>query len=92
MAIVGEVDQVHLDTGPRCVIYEDGRPRTIVEQEGAHATVVWNPSVEKTMKMRDLEADAWRHFVCVETAAVADNRLLIDAGASHRLSARISAA
>jgi glucose-6-phosphate 1-epimerase len=92
MAIVGEVDQVHLDTGPRCVIYEDGRPRTIVEQAGAQAIVVWNPSVEKTMKMRDLEEDAWRRFVCVETAAVADNRLLIDAGASHRLSAHISAA
>jgi glucose-6-phosphate 1-epimerase len=92
MAIVGEVDQVHLDTGPRCVIHEDGRARAIVEQEGARATVVWNPGVEKTKQMRDLEGDAWRRFLCVETAAVADNRLLIDAGASHRLTTRISAA
>jgi glucose-6-phosphate 1-epimerase len=92
MAIVGEVDQVHLDTGPRCLIYEDGRPRTLVEQEGAHATVVWNPSVEKTKRLRDLEEDAWRRFLCVETAAIADNRLVIDAGAFHRLAARISAA
>ncbi len=92
MAIVGEVDQVHFDTGPRFVIHEDGRPCTIIEQEGASATVVWNPSVEKTKRLRDLEEDAWRRFLCVETAAVADNRLVIEAGASHRLATRISAA
>jgi glucose-6-phosphate 1-epimerase len=92
LAIIGEIDQVHFDTNMYCVLYEDGKPRTLVEQEHARATVIWNPGVTKTKKMRDLEEDAWRRFVCIEAAAVADDRLTIDAGATHRLATRISVA
>lgn len=41
-----------------------------MQQAGFPDVVVWNPWVEGCAKISDLENDAYRHFVCIESAAV----------------------
>jgi glucose-6-phosphate 1-epimerase len=82
----GETDQVHLHTEANCVIYDAGWERRIaVEKSGSASTVVWNPWAEKTLGLKDMEPDAWRGMVCVETANVADDAVTLPPGASHTM-------
>lgn len=82
----GETDQVHLHTEANCLIYDAGWERRIaVEKSGSASTVVWNPWAEKTLGLKDMEPDAWRGMVCVETANVADDAVTLPPGASHTM-------
>lgn len=81
-----ELDRVYLDA-PEVVQLHDpieARRLTITSQ-GAHSTVLWNPG-EALAKMRtDMDAEDYRHFVCVETANALANQYEIGAGEMHQL-------
>lgn len=63
------LDRVYYDaTGDR-ILEESGRKLRISAQ-GMPDTVVWNPGPERCATIADLPDDAWRHFVCIEAAAV----------------------
>lgn len=80
-----ETDQVHIATETTCVVRERGVITAVVEKQGSRSTVVWNPWIEKTAKMRDLDADSWRSFVCVESGNLGEDRVTLDGGASHTM-------
>jgi glucose-6-phosphate 1-epimerase len=69
LAIAGEIDRVYLDVD-HPVIVHDGDRRVLVERWGFPDVVVWNPGPALTATFADLPPDAYRHFVCVEAAAV----------------------
>lgn len=56
-----------------------GFPDLIMEKKGMPEAVVWNPHVEKSAGMADLEKNGWRHFACVEPA-VAVNPVKVQGG------------
>ncbi len=87
-----ETDRVYLDTANRHVIIDPlYQRRLIVETEGCPSTVVWNPWIEKTMRMGDVEDDEWPKFVCLETGAIADDELSVEPGGVCRFSTCIEA-
>ncbi len=90
LRIAKETDEVHLNTGAVCSVHDPVRNRrVVVEKSGSRSTVVWNPWVEKTRAMSDLEPDSWKNLLCVEVANAADNAVHLAPGASHKMAARI---
>jgi glucose-6-phosphate 1-epimerase len=63
--------------------------RIVVEKSGSNSTVIWNPWIDKTKGMSDLEPDGWKRMLCVETANAGENAVLLGPGESHKMTARI---
>jgi glucose-6-phosphate 1-epimerase len=88
--ITKETDHVHLSTRATCVIHDPVWNRRIfVEKSGSDSTVVWNPWIDKTKGMSDMDPAGWKEMICVETANAADNANHLPPGASHKLTATI---
>ncbi len=88
VTVTDEVDRIYTDVPAVLVINDVARPRAIqIESIGNKTSVVWNPWRAKTANMADLDNEAYQHFVCVETANAADDRIEIAAGESYRLTA-----
>ncbi|HYE90493.1 MAG TPA: D-hexose-6-phosphate mutarotase [Terriglobales bacterium] len=87
----GEVDRVFLDTTSACVVEDPARERRIrVEKTGSRVTVVWNPGPAKGPAVPDLGGDAWRRFLCVETANTGPYVVTLGPGECHAMTATIS--
>jgi glucose-6-phosphate 1-epimerase len=89
--IAKETDEVYLNTRAACVIDDPAWSRRItIEKTGSESTVVWNPWIEKSKTMSDLDPEEWRGMLCVETANVASNAITLAAGATHKMTVRVS--
>lgn len=83
----GETDRIYLSTEPRKTVVDPGLGREIlIDTEGARSTVIWNPWIEKTDRMSDLEQDEWPKMLCVETGNIADDAVELAPGERWRLS------
>lgn len=73
---VEEVDRVYLETTDECVIVDEVLARQIhIDKLGSRSTVVWNPWIDKAVKMGDFPDDGYKTMICVETTnAAADVR------------------
>jgi D-hexose-6-phosphate mutarotase len=91
IAIDREVDRIYLNTSADCLIEDSALQRRIrIASQGSHATVVWNPWIDRAAKMDDFAAQGYRDMVCVETANAADNVVIVQPGAVHRMTATYS--
>lgn len=87
----GEVDRIYQAVNAPITIADAAAARRCrIAAGGSHTAVVWNPGAAGAAAMADLDDDAHRRFVCVETANAADEVVTVDAGASHSLAARYS--
>ena len=85
-------DRVYYRHSGAAVITDPGIGRRIaIEKNGSGASVVWNPNSESCKRIGDMNPDDWRRFVCVETANAGGAPLEIAPGATHTISATISA-
>jgi glucose-6-phosphate 1-epimerase len=90
LRIAKETDQVHLNTEAACTVWDPlWNRRVIIEKTGSGSTVIWNPWIDKTKGMSDMEADGWQQMLCVETANAAENTISLLPGAFHELTATI---
>jgi glucose-6-phosphate 1-epimerase len=91
MTLTGATDRTYLNTEATCAI-EDGAGgrRIVIEKAGSRSTVVWNPWAELTAAMADMEPDGWRRMLCVETANVSENAVMLGQGESHTTRAVVS--
>ena len=90
LMITGETDRVFLDTVTACVVDDPGLARRLrITKRDSRASVVWNPGRERASMMRDIGEDAWRRFVCVETANLKPHAVELAPRARHAMSARI---
>lgn len=89
--MIGErVDRVYLNTESTCTIVDPGFGRKVViEKSGSRTTVVWNPWARLSAEMAELGADAYRQFVCVETVVGPQEQMVLPAGKTHKMVARI---
>ncbi|NQW99705.1 hypothetical protein HQ447_03530, partial [bacterium] len=79
--ITGEVDRVYLDTAATVEIADSGFGRRIrVEKSGSASTVVWNPWIEKSIRMPDFGEREYLQMLCVESGNVAQNQITLAAG------------
>ncbi len=90
--ITGETDRIYLNTQSDCVLDDPGLSRQItVEKSGSDATVVWNPWIAKAKAMPDFGDNEWPAMLCIETANVGESAITLAPGATHTMSATISA-
>jgi D-hexose-6-phosphate mutarotase len=62
----------------------------VVEKENSASTVIWNPWVDKSKAMPDFGNKEYIKMVCVETANVLDNKIIVAPSCEHTIQARIS--
>jgi glucose-6-phosphate 1-epimerase len=86
VTIGAETDRIYLDSSADCLIDDPGLKRRIrVRKRGSHSTVVWNPWIEKSVKMGDFGENGYLNMVCVESANAADDVVTIAPGGEHHL-------
>jgi len=84
-----ETDRIY-ESQATCVIHDPGLSRRVViDKRGSESTVVWNPWFAKAKAMRDFGDDEWPGMVCVETACIDPNRMVLKPGGAHTTSAHI---
>lgn len=67
----GEVDRIYLNTPDTLIIAdESARQHIIITKCGMPDVVVWNPWIEKSIRLADFGDDEYQQMVCVETGAV----------------------
>jgi len=87
----GETDRVYNDTEDNCVLTDKLWKRSIlVRKSGSRSTVIWNPWIEKSIRMPDFGEKEWSEMVCIETANVGTNRVSLEPGQSHATTVSIS--
>lgn len=76
----GEVDRAYLKIpGPVSILQPN--QKTIVVESTMPDGVIWNPWIEKSSKMADLQPDDWKRFVCVESGCI-ESPVVVEPGMS----------
>ncbi|MBE7926307.1 D-hexose-6-phosphate mutarotase [Pseudomonas saudiphocaensis] len=90
LKINGETDRIYLDLPPVLHLLDPTWKRRIsLETSGSNSAILWNPWIDKAQRLSQFADDAWQRMLCIETANVMDDRILLDAGASHTLAVSI---
>lgn len=69
LRLTGEVDRNYFDTPPTLQL-RDGARLLHIAQQGFVDTVVWNPGAVASAGFKDLAADDYQRFVCIEAASI----------------------
>jgi len=84
-----EVDRVYQRVESEVVLKDKNREIRI-KNGGSSSVVVWNPWIEKTKRMSAMKEDAYKHFVCIESANAFDDRKVLKPKESHTLRADLN--
>jgi glucose-6-phosphate 1-epimerase len=85
-----EVDRIYTDVKKELIIDDLAFDRRIlISSTGNNTAVVWNPWMETTAKMADLEDDDYQRFICVEAGNVATDVVQIPPGGKYSLQTNI---
>ncbi len=83
-------DRVYLQSESTCVVRDEGQARELeVSKDNSRTTVVWNPWVEGAAALPDMEPDAWREMLCVESANVGEAAVRLAPGEAHTMAIRL---
>ncbi len=69
------------------IILKDKNRTIKIENSGSSSLVVWNPWIDKCSKMSAMEPEAYKEFVCLESANAYDDFKIIQKNESHTLQA-----
>jgi len=87
-----ETDRIYIDTIADCSIKDPSLSRIIIiKKDGSNSTVVWNPWIEKSLRMQDFGNEEYRNMLCVETTKAQDDFVYLSPGCEHVLKTIISA-
>lgn len=87
----GETDRIYLDTPRRMSILDRAWKRRIeLDVSGSSSAVVWNPWIDKSRRLSQFDGDAWQGMLCIETARVMDDFLVLKPGDEHRMELKVS--
>ena len=79
-----ECDRVYQGVD-RDIVLKDKNREILIKAQGSSSVVVWNPWIEKGSRMSGMKADAYKEFLCIETANAFDNFIIIKPNESHSL-------
>ena len=87
-----EFDRVYTNTSNDCYIEDENFNRVItIKKSNSNSTVVWTPWQKKALAMGDMgEEDEWRRMICVETANLLENSVVIYPKLSHSIATEYS--
>ncbi|MFT6387078.1 MAG: glucose-6-phosphate 1-epimerase [Cellvibrionaceae bacterium] len=91
-----EVDRIYLfpssDHGSsgHSIDLKDTRRSLNIESGGSASAIVWNPWIEKSKRLTQFSDDEYKKMVCIETANVADDMVMLAPNQEHVLSVKIS--
>lgn len=89
--IGAEVDRVYLGPASELTVLDSAGKRAIhIASRGSRTAVVWNPWAQIAAGMADLKDDAFRRFVCVETANAGEDVVSVLPGQTHEIMSEIS--
>lgn len=91
ITIAEETDHIHTDINHELVIDDPAFERKIkIRSSGNKNVVVWNPWAKASANMADLDADDYKHFICLEVANAAADSVEILPGSEYRIDASYS--
>ncbi len=79
-----EVDRVYQKT-TESLLLRDAVREVHIRPEGSSSAVIWNPWKEKTRRMADMQEDAYKTMLCIETANALEDARNVLAGEEHSL-------
>lgn len=86
-----ETDRIYLDTPAQLnIIDKDWQRQIQLTSEGSKSTVIWNPWTERAKAFDDMADDGWQGMLCIETANVLDDVVMLAPGASHTMGVSIA--
>ncbi|MCC6512057.1 MAG: D-hexose-6-phosphate mutarotase [Pirellulaceae bacterium] len=86
-----ETDRVYSDTDHTCVLHDPGLSRRVsVHKSGSQSSVIWNPWIAKSARMPDFGDDEWTGMLCIETANVGHNAIVLQPGGHHTTTAELT--
>jgi len=80
-----EIDRVYQEVD-RDIILIDIKKEIKLHTEGSSSVIVWNPWIEKCSKMSYMNKDAYKEFICIESANAFDDFKMLKSQKSHTLS------
>ncbi|MEA1982114.1 MAG: D-hexose-6-phosphate mutarotase [Campylobacterota bacterium] len=89
ITISSECDRVYQEVH-KDIVLKDKEREILISAQGSSSCVVWNPWIEKGSRMSGMKPDAYKEFVCIESANAYDDAVLIKAGESHTLKVTLS--
>ncbi|WP_297443275.1 D-hexose-6-phosphate mutarotase [Sulfurimonas sp.] len=83
-----EVDRVYQDVKNEIVL-ADNLKELHLNAVGSSSAIVWNPWIDKCARMSAMDKEAYREFVCIESANAQEDFRIVCAGESHALNLTI---
>ena len=87
-----EIDRVYQEVD-KTIVLKDKNRTLHVENSGSFSAVIWNPWIDKCKRMslakNDMKEDAYKEFVCIESANAFDDFKILEPNESHTLKAVI---
>lgn len=78
-----EVDRIYLNSPSSLTLVDEGnRTCRMTQSESLRDVVVWNPYIDKSRSMKDLDDDEWKAFVCAEAAQTGSGMVTLKPGES----------
>ena len=84
LKIAAETDRVYLGVKKDVRLREDDK-EVLIHAENSDSAIVWNPWVEKCSKMSAMQAEAYKGFVCIESANAFDDFKILKPNESYTL-------
>lgn len=72
------------------IIIEDIEKTINIKNEGSSSVIVWNPWIDKCKRMSAMKDDAYKEFVCIESANAFEDFKVLKPNESHTLKAIIN--
>lgn len=86
LRFAGEIDRPYLNTVAPVTLHDPVLGRRLrLTKANSRTTVTWNPGPELAARLADLPPDAWRDFVCLETANAAENAVTLQPGEAQTM-------
>lgn len=83
-----EVDRIYLDVPPQLSLTDESSKRVVtIKANGSKTAIIWNPWINISQQSGDLVDDAYKRFVCIETANAVEDILEIKPGKSYQIEA-----
>ena len=87
-----ETDRIYIDTPHTCTIVDEVFKRSIhIQKENSLSTVVWNPWIDKSIRMPDFGDREFMNMLCLETANCGPNAVTLASGETHTMRLQIFA-
>jgi D-hexose-6-phosphate mutarotase len=85
-----ETDRIYINTPHTCTLIDKSlRRRILIRKENSLSTVIWNPWVDKSIRMPDYGDREFLEMVCVETANCGPNAVTLPPGQTHAMRLQI---